>query len=319
MFIRHYGGALRDAGFARRPTSDPSSPDNVEDLRQARLMLYTAEHYLQDAFSAGHQVAATDIQKAVDDLLGSADIAWMTPIIASEVFAQKKDVIGCYAHLTPLGWDPIDTPAEFVGVATLGGWWLGRDPLYDAMRKFIHEELDHVGVEVASAARPTPWILPGDHSLDPEHAPETVEALQHAIADARARFETTPYLPGMQPFAVAKELFEHHRPRPTGAGRSAVADALARGTASKRAFMDAIVTATASTIEGAMDYLVTMSGGKVVKEMKRPPVEERPWPEIPAYDPDAPRCDDPVSNGGSLPGESPAYGPGGTSTAYGTR
>jgi hypothetical protein len=311
MFIASAGSALATA-FQVRSSKDPSDPINMARMEQARLELYNSEHYLQDAFSAGHQVAATDVEAAVDGVMQLGDIAWMTPIIAGEVFAKSKAVISCYGRMTALGWDRIDTPQEFVDVATVGGWLLGRAPLYDAMRKFIHEELDRTGVEVSSPAQTRPWTLPGDHSLDVNKSPETVAALQLALAEVRGAFAGTLDAPGNGWWDIARNLFKRHRPVPTATGNATVADALRRGTSSKRAFMDAIVVATSTTIEGAMDYLVTKSLGLVFKELERPPVEPLPKPEIPDFDPDAPRCPTPPPGGTYRPDDDgDSYGPGG--------
>jgi hypothetical protein len=68
-FINHYGRALMYG-----------QGGNAE---QARLALYTAEHYLQDAFSAGHQLAAKDVESAVQAQIGwfgTAKAAGRSPI-----------------------------------------------------------------------------------------------------------------------------------------------------------------------------------------------------------------------------------------------
>ena len=67
-FINHYGRALMYG-----------QGGNAE---QARLALYTAEHYLQDAFSAGHQLAAKDVESAVQAQIGwfgTAMLCYVTP------------------------------------------------------------------------------------------------------------------------------------------------------------------------------------------------------------------------------------------------
>ncbi|MCC6998477.1 MAG: DUF4157 domain-containing protein [Deltaproteobacteria bacterium] len=306
-FLGAYTAALEGAAAAQE--HEPGSPESKAALDAARLSLYTAEHYLGDSFSAGHQVAATNIEAAIEALLGSwkrGNLAWMAPLIAHEVFAQKADIIACYGMADPRDpgtYTPITSEALFVSLAVGGSEWLGEAGLADGMRKYVHDQLADLGVEVTSKAHTTPWVLKGDHDLG--SSPETVKALQVAIAEARAKFEEWTHAAGGSASADAQALFERHRPEPTDNGAVIVEGALKAGTQSSLAFMHAMATATASSIQESMDYMVISTGGLLVKRLTDPtqPLEQpvlTPYQGSASIDP--PRESYPGSrHGGSLP------------------
>jgi len=277
-FLGAFTAALEGAAAAQE--CEPGSAEAKAALDGARLSLYTAEHYLGDAFSAGHQVAASNIEAAIEALLGGwkrGNLAWMAPLIAHEVFAQKADIIACYGMADPRDpgtYTPITSEALFVGLATGGAEWLGEAGLADGMRKFVHDQLATLGVEVTSEAHPTPWVLTGDHDLG--DSPETVKALQVALADARAKFDEWTRSPGGSAAAEAQSLFDHHRPEPTDNGTATVDQALKSGTQSSLALMHAMATATAGSIQESMDYIVISTGGVLVKRLTDPtqPLEQ---------------------------------------------
>jgi hypothetical protein len=281
-----YGAALAGAADAHGKGLDTAEGKRAMD--DARLQLYTSEHYLEDAFSAGHQVAAADVEAAVDAVVSNdAEWAAMIPIIAHEVFVRASDEIANYALLGM----PITSEAVFIGLATGGGLFQGPDAFDSGIRRYIHERLDQTGVEVSSPAHPAPWTLTGDHDLESPDAQVSVHALQAALADAREVFEVTGSLPAANPQVLAQQLFTKHRPVPTGDARAAIDEILELATVSNMAFMTAMADSMAGAICETMDYLV---GKGALTRIVDPEKPLAPPPEIPPPEDD---------------GEVHAYGP----------
>ncbi len=270
-FIEYAGLAFERAGFA-----DPADQEAVED---ARLSLYTAEHYLQDAFSAGHHVAAIDVEQAVDAVMSYDEFLALLPDVAGAVYDRVGAQIRHYG--LPVVRTPI-TRGEFQGLAAVGGVLVtGPGGFDDALRRYVHEGLDKVGVEVASLAHPEPWVLRGDHTAEPT----SVAAVQVALSELRTRFEQMIGNPVDDPQAAAELIFMQHAPTPTATGAQAIADTLADATRDEAAIRGGVIQATCETIEEAMDVMV---GKGVVVELSEVPNDVHDKPIIAPYDPDAP-------------------------------
>ncbi|MBL8627779.1 MAG: DUF4157 domain-containing protein [Myxococcales bacterium] len=291
-FINHYGRALM---YGQRG-----------DAEQARLALYTAEHYLQDAFSAGHQLAAKDVESAVQAQIGWFSTAKAAGEIADRVWAQASDAIQHYGFgISPTIATPL-TQTQFKGIATGGAMLKGSAGFVDAVRQSVHEDLAKTGVEVTSKAHPEPFTLQGDHDL----VKDTVgtHCLQVALAEAR---DVVGKAAGkaIEPTPMATELFDRHCPIPTSSGRATVGAATDGRTETPQAIFDAVVEAMVRTIEGVMDTAMAMVPGlQKISDVFNEPHE---FPDIPAYDPDsgdAPVTGQPVgAPGGSLPSTGKPY------------
>lgn len=269
--------------------------EQARDMDKARMLGYTAEHYLQDSFSAGHQVAAIDVNDAVMKVLDLVDLAAMLPHIASGTWDKCSGVISEYAIVrpppnmvlpAPLGlflggspWTPIDSKVKFMAIASIGGFLKGRASIVDAIRQFVHERLGEVGVEVSSAAHPTPWTLLGDHDI--EESPESIEPMQRAMAECRQVVETG--VPAANAEAEATAVFETHAPMPTDKGTATVADQLIAATDGVESIQNAVLASSIHTIRGIMDFLSLQWYVKKLSETTSEPAE---FPDIPDFEPE---------------------------------
>lgn len=287
-FLDAFAAAFEAAQLAQEHGEDDGEYERL--MTEARLHLYTAEHYLQDAFSAGHQVAASDVEASTEALMASFPVEQLYPMVATEVWVRESETISRYGYRveTPVGtiYDRIDSALQWVPLATAGALYTGRGAVVDAVRKTVHERLE-AGVEVSSPAHPAPWVLPGDHDLF--ESDETVAALQLALSEVRSALELEA-IPGVDPRAKAQQLFDRHRPVPTGAGQALVDETLADATANPVALAYTVADATCSTIDGVMDAIVAKSHGFIVEipdteeREEEPPAEAAPE-ELPSYVP----------------------------------
>lgn len=254
-FIEYYSCALSEGARAKAAG---------EPMDTAYLYLYSAEHYLHDAFSAGHQVSQDQIIEAVDALIGPVNSKLILPLIGQDVWSRESETIQQYGWNLPGKKGPI-SQVEFVGLATAGGLWKGMDGMYATMRKYVHEALDVTGVEVSSPAHPDPWLIHGDHSLvEPGEGEEiSIAAMQAAMSEFRAMVDINAAIPTTEPTAMATELFAQHRPVPTGDSQAAIDKIVTDATASTSAFVAAMVEAMCATITGVMDTVAGMVPGLV--------------------------------------------------------
>jgi hypothetical protein len=244
FFIKHYADGIDTA--------------RTGDMKTAKLHGYSAEHYLQDAFSAGHQVSAADVHRQVNEVIKwyEGEPAFMTLEIAGRVHAKSASQIGHYGIKYPGGAVVQIGAAQFTVLATAGALVKGNDGVGDAVREFVHHCLAETQVEVTSKAHPAPFKLYGDHDLGDKGAEQSVLALQAALADAR---KTLAAPPEGDAIGVATELFDKHCPVPTSNGRATIMQAIEDGTADKEAIITAVSDAISRTILDVMDGLVTMT------------------------------------------------------------
>ncbi|MEQ1502652.1 MAG: hypothetical protein ABMB14_10495 [Myxococcota bacterium] len=257
-------------------------------MNEARKYGYGAEHFLEDMFSAGHQVSAEVIDGAVDAIWSTPRMAVAYAGIAGRVWDRCADTIRRYGSRVGGIAVPM-VESEFVAIGVAGGLAKGESGAQDAVRKFVHEQLE-VGVEVSSPAHPTPWVLTGDHDLATN--PTSISALELALQDCRQLLELGA-VPGMDPRKVAVDLLDRHRPIPTGAGQRVIAAAVAEATEDLSALTDAMVEAMSVTIGDVMDAVCQETGGRIVRLVDPDPAD--PSPELPDVLPEIPERRLPVS------------------------
>ena len=185
---------------------------------------------------------------------------------------------------------------QFLEIATAGALIKGASGITDAVRRFVHEHLAELGVEVTSRAHPEPWTLTGDHGLADD--PVGVAAMQAALTEARALVKSVA--PGADAKALATELFDRHCPTPTSGGRATVDDAIDEATASKDTILAAVIDTMCDTIEEVMDYaMMSLPTLRKLSDIYNAP---HPFPDLGAEAPEAPVTGQPVGE----PVEAPA-------------
>ena len=223
------------------------------NLEEGRAHLYTAEHFLQDAFSSGHLAAQPDITEAVNALISSGEVAAWMPLVASSVYDLGSETIRCYGIEQAGVIVRLNRAAFIAMVGYVFGWENdGNSLVYAAMRKFVHERLD-AGVKVSSPAHPEPWMMYGDHRLNNDEQETTVTLLQNALADLRDLFDANATSPVGDPKGQAASLLAHHKPTPTSEGQDVIAEAIRMGTANRLLFMAAMAESGYETLAGALD------------------------------------------------------------------
>lgn len=287
---KHFAPAAGDGGqnfhgcfltaFTQALTTAQGANGDAAGMQQARLSLYTAEHYMEDAFSSGHQLAAKDIETCVAQQMTTLE-SWMAADrIAKAVWARKQEEIQHYGFgVSPTLSVPLSL-GDFMLLAELGALKKGVAGMTDAVRRFVHENLS-TGVEVTSKAQPAPFMLSGDHSLPA--APESIKAMQAALTAMRAAVESAPGTTG-KPAEDAATLFDVHCPTPTTTGKATVTKAIEDATASDETIIAAVVDTMCDTIEELMDTAT----GMVPMLHKRGDIANDPheFPTIPPADPD---------------------------------
>lgn len=275
-------------GFARAYELEQQAVDAEGDEAatlhaRALVSAYGAEHYLQDAFSAGHQVSADAIGEAVDAVMGgyleSDDLVRVGATAAPLVFAKHADVIGRWEWESPTGWSAIDTQAEWFSLVEGGAWYGGADGVKDAIRKAIHEELaaSEGDVVVTLPEHPAPFVLGGDKAP----TPESEEVLKAALAIVRMTLAHA--IPGRDATEVAMALFERLRPVPTFETQALVDGMVARATADHAAIGTAVAHGLGETLPDVMAGIAKASGGLVRERVAVEPgnalPETFPWPD----------------------------------------
>jgi len=305
QFVHLFGQALMAKQGDDRRTGDQTTAD---------LLMYSAEHYLEDAFSAGHQIAAGDVQARVDAVMGRLIDGAVAIPIAHRVFAQQSAVIGKYTvKWTPMfSWPVADD--DFAKLATIGALWKGNGGVGDAVRRAVHEDLGGSGVEVTSKAHPTPFTLWGDHAAGAGKSEQSMRALQAALWETRRLLDSARPTDERAAEALAMEHFERHCPVPTATGSRTVETALGSATSGVGAITDAVVETMCATIQDVMDNLVAMTAGATGLAVRVLPPEERPIHEQPPttiapFDPYDPVEGRPVDPAGGDVHALPAAGP----------
>ncbi|MEJ7599459.1 MAG: DUF4157 domain-containing protein [Kofleriaceae bacterium] len=281
------------------------------DITSGRALGYGAEHYMQDAFSAGHQLAARDVEREVDEVLNlMGEAVSISFSIAGGVYAAKAHVIRCYdvAFGDDLFGHPIEA-LDFAKIAAIGGAYKRNAGVADAVRRFVHERLE-TGVEVTSKAHPMPFTLLGDHDIDGEGGTDALIALQTALHEGRGLLEAGA--PQASANTIATTHFDNHCPIPTATGGATIRDAIEAGTQDSEAIIAAVVKSMCETIEDVMDTLVdethSLPAMLLLRVTKAADPENGPpnaFPVLDPFEPGAPVVGQPVEQGGSYVPDGP--------------
>jgi hypothetical protein len=207
-------------------------------LDRAALSAGFAEHFLMDAFSAGHLFNKDDfisVLKANLDALSKDARDKLFASVAQGVLvnAASKTLLGTYELTdknTPWyvggGWlvhPNLDSESVFTGLLQhLYADSEGRQAVYSALVKVVHDALSTnqaagglTGVEVQNDFGT--WVLSGDKTL--ATSPDTQKMIDRALQEFRRQME--PYrngpVSGGDPSADANKLMNAHLPRPTAA------------------------------------------------------------------------------------------------------
>ena len=159
-------------------------------MSQAGLTNAFVEHYLVDAFSAGHLFNKDDamaLGKANLDALPPDDLARLLKWVADPVFVRRQDVILQYEIRAAGRWRPFN---QFFFRQFLQKAYDAAQPVVlNGLVKSAHDSLSAQGVVVKNAAH-DPWLMRGDeHLADPDQdltRQYCMEALEVGRANLKA-------------------------------------------------------------------------------------------------------------------------------------
>jgi hypothetical protein len=232
-FVRYYSETIVNAQSAFNQMGLFSEEYKQKWLDRAVISAGFAEHFLMDAFSAGHLFNKDDfiaVLKKNLDALTKDERSTLFDNVAAGVLADptSKALLGAYEPTERkwflLGIRP-NFDNQFAFKALLENLYddpEGRQAVYSALVKVVHDELSTrkaggglLGVEVENDFEK--WILSGDKTLD--SSPKTQEIIDKAIVKFRELM--APYRKGTvnepSSYAPRSEQVLAYFPRPTAA------------------------------------------------------------------------------------------------------
>lgn len=245
-YKRYYSESLIHAqeAFDGHGALPPDEKRRKELLDQSRLAEGFAEHYLMDAFSAGHLFNKTDFIAHLAENLDKLSEKQMSTLFENVAVRVLRDpaceaLLGQYepAEDSILGWHPnFDRPAAFKKL--LEGLYKdaeGRQAVFGALVKVVHDRLSTapapgglVGIEVENDFGS--WILSGDRTL--ATSPETQLRIDKAIELSRSLLDHFRHglVDDGRGYAPGSEKVLAHFPRPTAESAKAIAAMIERVT-----------------------------------------------------------------------------------------
>jgi hypothetical protein len=233
QFLRFYSETIVDAQRAFMHIGLPDPVHTEEWLDRATIAAGFAEHYIMDAFSAGHLFNKDDFVAVAQsnlDRMPAGRRSQLFDTVAGGVLSHSdaSQLLGQYEPAEFQWWGPIplghpnfDHQAAFKGL--LEGLYndsVGRQAFQSALVKVVHDELStrhaengQIGVPVENDHR-SPWVLSGDKTL--ATSPDTQAEVAAAITQFRQNIE--PYRHGLvasQGATPGAELVTAFFPRPT--------------------------------------------------------------------------------------------------------
>ena len=232
-FLKYYSETIVNAQSAFNQLGLFSEEEKQKWLDRAAISAGFAEHFLMDAFSAGHLFNKDDfitLLKRNLDALTKDERSTLFDNVAQGVLADptSRALLGQYEPTDRkwflAGWRP-NFDHQFAFKALLENLYddpEGRQAVYSALVKVVHDELSTrnaggglLGVEVENDF--DKWILSGDKTLG--SSPKTEAMIDCAIVEFRKQIE--PYrkgpVNGPGGYAPGAEKVLAYFPRPTAA------------------------------------------------------------------------------------------------------
>lgn len=256
VWIMHHRQALT---LARHAALVDNEAVRQDVLNEARVVNSFADHYLSDAFSAGHLFNKDDVMTIIQNNLSQLSedqLDRLFSTVATTVFNQHRDLISQYEADIPGPWWPnLNSAGRFQSL--LEGIYQQRPSVvHNAIVKAAHDELNTWPGGVPVENDYATWNLSGDDSL--ATSPETQHWAQEAIATARANLETALEPRSMRPNEL-DEMVEHvltYFPRPTSDSTTMIHQLLERVTDPQGGMAAAISQVLSSQIRVVLEAVV---------------------------------------------------------------
>jgi len=240
---------------------DSHSSDPGYFPHDALIVNAYGDHFLTDAFAAGHIINKQAIMKMFKDNFYSGnsltkDAKQFFHMLGVKAFSKDKvrtkfsklETYDAYGFWF-IKWHPnMDSVGNFVellkGIAEQE-----PDAVANLVVKALHDKLNKVGIEVQNQVKPASWHLTGDGHLTQETLAIMRQAVEQSIANVRdtgilvSGFDIQPYY----------EKVWRHVPRLTAASEKIVKDLAKNYTSPKST---ELVDAAANLIEDEVDILI---------------------------------------------------------------
>lgn len=194
----------------------------------ARATNALGDHYLTDAFSAGHLIQKAKVRQEAEDKMKGVDLGKFAHDIAKHILERpsaQAALAGYEVSSAPWepSWQPITVDSMAQIVVFMSNW--KKDEFYSMFAKSIHDKLNKDikegsgGVLVTNNAGHKPWRLSGDQTLS--SSKETVEVIREAVARSREDIDLAEKDPTANVDQMIEEVWKY-TPIPVGEGKELV-------------------------------------------------------------------------------------------------
>jgi hypothetical protein len=271
-FVRYYSEAIVDAQSAHQHLGIPDEQRMRDWLARSAIAAGFAEHYLMDAFSAGHLFNKDDFVatlRANLDALEPSGLSRLFGAVADGVLANpaSHDLLAHYEPVEGIGvgwfqWRPnFDKGWAFKSLLEhLYDDRDGRQAVYSALVKVVHDRLStndagagQIGVPVENDF--DSWVVSGDKTL--ATSPKTQHMIDLAIEKFRSLIE--PYRLGPVEgggYAPGSEQVLAYFPRPTADGQRLISHMVTEVTDPRTGMTAALVEVMSRELPSILDALV---------------------------------------------------------------
>lgn len=247
----------------------------MRDAQGAMITNAFADHFLTDAFSAGHLFSKQLVyKKAVDRLKNPLKFEGaLATLVLKDPRGQKLNDYLASPTLKPWHWEPMSVDS----LTRLFDFVRKHEPegFYSLFVKLVHDHLNQGittgnAVEVTSIHRMSekPWMLSGDKTLNA--SPDTLKYGRAAVAQSRANILEAMGQTNIDYEAFAQRVW-NHVPIPTEAGQKTINDAVERFTdPDQPATVTAFADVTLENLDTVIEKLVNGPYGLQFLKKKEP-------------------------------------------------
>jgi hypothetical protein len=242
----------------------PNAPDAAAQAANAKVINAFGEHYLTDAFSAGHLFNKDDMVAGLRQKLSALKPDQLKAVfkaIAAEVWKTQSKLISSYQgfkHTIIGNWWDLDSADRFQGVLE-GIYHEKPEAVESAVVKAVHDTLNSqpsggaVGVPVQNDIES--WVLSGDRTLDT--SPKTKEYIEKALEQSRANLADAFMPHSIDSDADVKKVVRFV-PRPTAASKTMIHDTIQEAIDPDRGLATSVATVIANNLQSLLDTLVDL-------------------------------------------------------------
>jgi hypothetical protein len=245
MFKKYHVDAIVWASRSNQSTTPDTDKPKFRDY--ATTSGAFAEHFLMDAFSAGHLFNKDDVIGLIQTNLGALTKDQLSGVfagVASQVFKTDSGFISKYKAKKYLLWWSLDSASRFQGL--LEGIYdqpEGKAAVNSAIVKAAHDRLNtndagagKIGVPVENDFGA--WVLSGDRTL--ATSPDTQKWIDKALEQARANIQAVLTNSSQESDDVLVKKVLAYTPRPSAASTTMIHDLIKSVTDPKGGMIGAI-------------------------------------------------------------------------------